>query len=455
MIPPSARTSPSALSTYSRPLVVGLTVLAAAARGATVDDPLEYAPAPPDNPLRGLVPYVSASGRDRFPHSMEFRYFSLAELLKGPGQHDWTPLEETLTDVSARGNQLIFRVYCEFPGKGLSIPDFLVDAGVPMTEWRNPNDGKASFTPHYEHPALRAALASFITAMGARYDGDPRIGFITAGLLGSWGEWHTHPRDDLWASPQLQREVMDAYATAFTKTRILLRYPAGPDSRSYAENTGRPFGYHDDSFGWATLDTGRTEDAWFFEPMLRAARAASKWRRHPIGGEIRPELWSRSFTADPHPDDQGFAECIERVHVSWLMDSGLFDSRIPLDQARRDRALKQSARMGYELHVSHAEWTNGTLTLTVENRGVAPFYYDWPVEVAANGTVMTTDWKLRGILPGTPQSWSVRLPSSDSVKLRVRNPMSGGKPLRFANRGQGDEWLTIGPWPPAGSPAAQ
>ena len=36
---------------------------------------LEYAPAPPDNPLRGLVPYASASGKAQFPHSMEFLYY--------------------------------------------------------------------------------------------------------------------------------------------------------------------------------------------------------------------------------------------------------------------------------------------------------------------------------------------------------------------------------------------
>ncbi len=58
-----------------------------------------------------------------------------------------------------------------------------------------------------------------------------------------------------------------------------------------------PFGYHDDSFAWATLETGRKEDDWFFQPALRQAgpEALTKWKSQPIGGEIRPEVWGCVF----------------------------------------------------------------------------------------------------------------------------------------------------------------
>ncbi len=52
-----------------------------------------YAPAPIDNPLKGLVPYASSSGKDQFPHSMEFSYFPLSAVVKGPGQYDWREIE--------------------------------------------------------------------------------------------------------------------------------------------------------------------------------------------------------------------------------------------------------------------------------------------------------------------------------------------------------------------------
>ena len=66
-------------------------------------------------------------------------------------------------------------------------------------------------TPDYEDTRLREAIGRFIAALGRRYDGDPRIGFITAGLLGAGGEWHTHPHTEGFASQAVQAEGMDAY----------------------------------------------------------------------------------------------------------------------------------------------------------------------------------------------------------------------------------------------------
>jgi hypothetical protein len=413
--------------------------------GWVVGASLEYAPAPPDNPLRGLVPYASASGKAQFPHSMEFSYFALKDVMKGPQNFDWDPIERTLQEVGKRGNQMIFRIYCEYPGKEPAVPEFLVDAGVRITKWTNKTNGRVNHTPDYENVALRAALKTFINAMGTKYDGDPRVAFITAGLLGSWGEWHTFPRNELWASKQVQREVMNSYADAFSKTRILLRYPASPEKYRLAENHRRPFGYHDDSFCWATLDTGKKKDSWFFETSLKAAGATEKWKHHPIGGEIRPELWKTSFTANRNPRDQGFIECVERLHATWLMDSGLFDVRIPMDKYRKEAALRETARMGYEFHISKADWHEGRISLTVENRGVAPFYYDWLVEIEVDGKIRKTDWKLRGILPGKSRTWSTEVGKIAPLKIRVPNPMKGGKPLRFANRDQGREWLPVTP----------
>ena len=61
-------------------------------------------------------------------------------------------------------------------------------------------------------------LTRFIAELGKRYDGDARIGFITAGLLGTWGEWHTYPRTELMADKSVQNEVLQAYSSAFKKT---------------------------------------------------------------------------------------------------------------------------------------------------------------------------------------------------------------------------------------------
>ena len=304
----------------------------------------------------------------------------------------------------------------EYPGHRDGIPVYLEKQGVKVTEWMNTNTApfpaKICRTPDYGDLRVRKMMADFIAAIGHKYDGDPRIGFITAGLLGTWGEWHTYPHNELMADKIVQSEVMDAYEKAFKKTPILFRYPAGESAYAYAPNHLRPFGYHDDSFAWATLDTGRKEDRWFFVPSLTAAgpRAVDKWKTWPIGGEIRPELWGDIFDERPkHPQAQDFAECVRQTHVTWLMDTGMFRENASPDRFRR--AVEQVQRMGYEFHVVTVRMTRDVLgfdlQLRVENRGVAPFYYAWAVELgcfAEGGQTplcsLKTDWNLQGILPG-------------------------------------------------------
>ena len=245
--------------------------------------------------------------------------------------YDWQPLERFLDQVAGRGHQAVFRIFLEYPGKTGVIPPFLVQSGLEVHRYLNTNTQPFPpapiETPNYEDPHLRAALVRFIEALGKKYDGDVRIGFITAGLLGTWGEWHTSPKDELFASKTVQAEVMDAYEAAFRVTPIQLGYPADGRNDRMASNAQRRLGYHDDSFAWATLHTGQPSDAWFFMSVLNAAgpAAVAKWKTAPIGGEIRPEAWGTVFDAEPASDQvQDFGQCVAETHVTWLMDSGMF-----------------------------------------------------------------------------------------------------------------------------------
>lgn len=427
---------------------LGLTLFCSVIASATE---MIYAPAPLNNPLKGLVPYSSSDAKNRFPHSMEFRYFPMHKIMSGPDRFDWTIIEEALTLTQANGCQLIFRVYVEYPGKGLSTPGFLVNEGLKITTWKA--DDGISHTPDYTDARLIRAIESCIHALGKKYDGDPRVGFITAGFLGSWGEWHTYPKDELWASKDVQSQILDAYEKAFKTTPILLRYPAGKDAWDQADNSKRPFGYHDDSFEWATLHTGIKKDDWFFEALLRASGTTEKWKQFPIGGELRPELWKQSFTIIPHKRSQGFSACVASTHASWLMDSGLFEQRYPMSEHRSERANLEVRKMGYEYHIATCSRAENVLTLVVENRGVAPFYYDWPVELALfnQGILQASNIVqpgTKGILPGEPVTWRLQLEPSwtGEFRLRIPNPMPGGKPLRFANQANVDEWTILGSW---------
>jgi hypothetical protein len=428
---------------------------------------LAYAPAPVDNPLKGFVPYLRAD--TTFPHSLEWDYTRLSDVMTGPTNFNWAPFDAKLEAAAARGHQFFARFYLEWPGRKTGVPQYLIAAGLTVRTWTNTNTQPfppaLDHTPDYEDPRLRAALTNFIHALGRRYDGDPRIGFIGLGLLGTWGEWHDSPHDDWFASKTVQREVMDAYEAAFQRTRLVARYPAGSEDPRYADNRTRRFGYHDDSFAWATVHTGKPGDAWFFETRLRAARAMEKWRTQSVGGEVRPEVWSCLFN-DPTcaPAGQEFDRCVAVTHASWLCNEGVFRGQV--HGGARARALEAARRLGYELHVAEARLGPTpapgklALRLSVTNTGVAPFYYDWPVELGwldRRGQIaatLKTGWKLSGILPGEPASvWQCEVDPGGLPRetlrllLRAPNPLPKGVPLRFANREQDRDlegWLTLG-----------
>ncbi|MCC9603896.1 DUF4832 domain-containing protein [Stieleria sp. JC731] len=430
---------------------------------------LKPSASPADNPLKGLVPYARPMP-NRFPHSMEFQYFALSDLMLDIDKFDWIPLEELLDDVASRGNQAVVRVYMEYPGKEKGIPKFLVDGGLKVHRYLNTNTAPFPptkvITPDYEDPRLREALKNFIAAFGKRYDNDPRLAYITAGLLGTWGEWHTYPKDELWASNRTQSIVLDAYEAAFKSTPVLLRYPAGPNHYAQAENASRAMGYHDDSFAWATLSTGRKQDDWFYMPALKTAgkQATEKWTTQPIGGEIRPEVWGKIFDDQSTwpKQAQSFHDCVSQTHATWLMDTGMFR-----EQAKPDRmatALAEVQRMGYDFYVQHVDITTSKtgstqLKIDVINQGVAPLYADWDTEIALLNSekiiaYRQTDDQLsfRGLLPSAEKhslTTTFEAPSEGSftVLLRVINPLKGGKPLRFANEDQDKSisgWLTLG-----------
>ncbi|HWX20947.1 MAG TPA: DUF4832 domain-containing protein [Candidatus Binatia bacterium] len=408
-----------------------------------------------NNPLKGFMPYVGSYST--FPYSMEWSYLPLRSLMTGPTNFDWSSLDALLSTVASRGHQTVFRVYLDYPAEPTGIPQYLLDAGLVTHSYTDYGNNGLSVSPDYENPLLDQALTNFIAALGARYDGDPRIGFITVGLLGFWGEWHNYPYTNWFASTAVQDEVLTAYGAAFAKTKLLVRRPAGTNP------SARQLGYHDDSFAYQTIDP----PGWMFLGLLKAASETNKWRTQPIGGEVYPPnqlcLWDPT-QANCVPAGQEFTNCVALTHASWMLNQGVFSPGFTGQQ--KALALAGSGMLGYELYVSNAilvdAAVSGPLNLSVQiwNTGVAPFYYDWPLQLGAlNGSnslvrTWTTTWKLSSLLPaGTNSVWSWSQANHGlgtgqyKLLLRGQNPLANGVPLSLANVAQGADlpgWLTLG-----------
>ncbi|MFC8302617.1 DUF4832 domain-containing protein [Specibacter sp. NPDC057265] len=422
---------------------------------------LEAGAAPASNPLAGFVPY--AGSYEGLPHSMEWFYFPVNSVLVAPQSYDWSSFEAQLNEIAGRGHQAVFRFYLDYPGKASGIPQHLLAAGLDTHHYPDYDNHGLSLSPDYEDPRLLDALDGFIAALGARYDGDPRIGFVQMGLLGFWGEWHSYPYDG-WAAPEnwgasatTQQRILLAYDQAFAKTKLQVRYPD-------AANKDLNVGYHDDSFAVGTLPG----PGWHFMDKLAQTGAADKWLKEPVGGELRPEIQHCIFDTpqrcplieeSAHND---FAGSAHATHASWILNQHAFNPGYAGQALANATAASQA--LGYRFQATRFVVSDGglggqgTLSLAVSNTGVAPFYYDWPVEVAAAKAgnivrVWKTGWRISELKTDMSIQWDTPLDGAGltagdyTLLVRIVNPLDNGVPVKFANASQDQTqagWLTLG-----------
>ncbi|RZA14230.1 MAG: DUF4832 domain-containing protein [Proteobacteria bacterium] len=391
------------------------------------------------NPMKGFMPF---SGEyPSFPHSMEFFYMPLNEVVKGKGNYDFSSFDRELDAIAKRKHQAVFRFYLHYPGKGHGVPQYLISDGLKMNSYSEYGGGQM---PDYTDARLFTALHEFISALGKRYDGDPRVAFIFTGLIGHWGEWHTYPQPQAMPTEERQRAVLKDFDDAFSKTRVLTRKPA-----SYLK--GMDIGLHDDSFAFETLPS----QSWHFVKQVSDTGLTDTWKTAPIGGELRPEI-QLSVWDNPRPSDaESFDECLKQTRASWMIAHQLFAN---ISGSRKDAALKATASLGYDFAVENVKVSKSAMSWSVEmtiiNRGSAPFYYDWSPEIGLNGTssvVAFSGFKLSSVMPGQKAMMKVSVPlkkaETKTLFLRIKNPLSTGLPLRFSNEEQDkdtDGWISLG-----------
>lgn len=421
------------------------------------------------NPLKGFLPFSklpsdTVDPNNSFPHSMEWFYISLRDIMTDWNTYDWTLLDAYLNDIASRGNQAVFRVYVDYPGRTTGIPQFLIDGGLTTRDYdQNGNHDSAthSLAPDWNDANLNLALQQFVGALGDRYDGDPRIGFVTVGLYGFWGEFHTWPYNaepNDWQMNQTNQDaLLTAFKDAFQTTRVLARYPYSASTTTLKN----AFGYHDDSFSYETL----FEQDWDFWNLVTQNGLQNIWQTNPIGGELYPPLQQDTsfWQYWPNQNGQDFQTSVETTHASWLMNDRIYKYSLP-DETASANALKAHKMLGYTLYNSAVQLADSPaaslqVNVKLQNKGVAPFYYNWPVEFGVVSSsdswvksLGTANWNLNSVQPdGTDYTFAFsanhNLPAGDyKLVMRVVNPLTGGKTLRFANTRQDsslDGWLTL------------
>jgi hypothetical protein len=436
---------------------------ASSAADEPVTTRLEPTPARSDNPLEGFLPFAPEPGQTlqaadpAFPHTLEWFYLPVNAVVTGDDAYDWSAVENYLASIAERGHQSVLRFYLDYPTRPTGVPAYLLGPdGISQDRaydfWDN---NGVSFSPDYDDPRVLDLITDFIDAFGERYDGDPRIAYVTAGLVGFWGENHTYPMNgtveptnpegiDWMPTAATMDTIWQAWDDSLDATRLQARYP----STTVAEHG---FGLHDDSFAYSTLPT----TSWHFLSLVEAAGMSDAWRQAPIGGELYPPLQTCIFS-EPLDCPNAAAEIAEgrdydydgavaASHVTWIINHQAWATGYT--GADRDRAISGAASLGYDFTATEATVSNdgasASVSLTVTNRGVAPFSYNWPAEFAlldsegSPTSSVVVDAALPSIQPGASATLRATIPldgsTAGTIAFRIPNVMAGGAPVRFAN----------------------
>jgi hypothetical protein len=411
-------------------LSASLTAVASAQK--TVD--LPAGPGPLTNPLKGYAAYAAAGESHHLPASMVYVDASWAELEPRENEYRFADWERREWETPlAKGKHVVFRVWMDYPSQVSGVPQWLVDKGVKMTPYSDFGGGRS---PDYEDPRLQEALLRLIKKLGERYDQDPRVAFVQVGLLGHWGEFHTYPRPELFASETTLKRVVGAMRSAFSHKKLMGRNPTYPSLQLPG------MGFHDDMIPEDTLPP---ED-WKFIPALRAGKMDGNWKDAPTGGEMVPGA-ALKWLGEGWPDTQ---RAVREAHLSWI---GPYCPALvaPPNETYRQRGEELIRMLGYEYRLTKltvpSSITAGepaTVALDGLNQGVAPFYYAWPVELAlldSQGKVAAKTNVAADIRKWQPGPFHLRAaiptnvtPGNYRLALGIVDPWTGKPSVAFANR---------------------
>jgi len=242
-------------------------------------------------------------------------------------------------------------------------------------------------TDDYTSEQFQFRATRLVERLGQAWNDDPRVAFVELGIFGKWGEHHS-PSPTL----ELQQLVGQAFRDAFPDKQVSVRH-------AWSEFEGFGFGEYWDSWGhyqqmWPhgnrIAELNENDD--FYLSSYVGGEVAYNWG----AWEIQPGTTPTDSVSDPVHRDF-IINSIRWLHNSHLRWISAYDAGDPVARAGAEE-LQRS--MGYRFVLDRVgftqtpDWAGLRVELDVRNEGSAPFYYDWPIEVALlDGDTREVVWR--------------------------------------------------------------
>jgi hypothetical protein len=293
------------------------------------------------------------------------------------GRFNWALFDTPAQRWIAKGKRVAFRVTCSENWLRFATPEWVKQAGAKGTFYefgKGPQEQGGSWDPDFADPIFLEKLERFLTAMGARYDGNPNVAFVDIGTFGLWGEGHTMMSSQVPAERTLAivKRHIDLHRKYFPRTLLCLS-----DDVAGHDKPGRHFPETD-----YAISQGVTlrDDSILVQPPPRswyhAEMAQEFWPRWPV--ILEHEHYGSSKERGAWGDGSLLWKAVEDYHASYL--SIHWWPRIELAE---NRALIEriNQRLGYRLQLREITWPRAvvigqpfSVRSVWANAGVAPCY---------------------------------------------------------------------------------
>ncbi|MEG1068642.1 MAG: DUF4832 domain-containing protein [Ruthenibacterium sp.] len=402
-----------------------------------------------ENPAVGFAPsadYSDAAAAEALVYA-EVRW---SDFEPQEGVYDFDALEQRyhFARWRAEGKHLVLRFVCDVPGSDahFDIPAWLYQKTQDGTVYDTAY-GKG-YAPDYTNDIFIAAHAKAIGALGAAFAQDNFLLYVELGSLGHWGEWHVMADSGLPRIPPaaIRQQYIAPYLHSFSTAKLLMRRPFAPVSTYNMGVYNDMTGHAEDTNEWLDWLQNGGE---YTQPKTpeKLVPATDIWMHAPVGGEFTSSIpMQQMLGAD-------LSQTLALIKASHMTFIGPKCPHTQTEEAQNGSAVtKIKEQLGYQIAVCEAHVKGDTLTLTWQNYGAAPLYWDWPVFVyqldAAGQVLQKTPVSLQttALVPGEKIVTKTALPATDgicAVGIGIEDPLTQNPAVQFAMQAKARNGITI------------
>jgi len=380
----------------------------------------------PDN---GVSKYIIAKDSDltEFP-GMDHVYVRLAWAYLEPqeGQFNWDIIDQLIEKWVGHGLGIAFRISCKETGRDrieqqFATPKWVMEAGAKGGFY---SGGKqvgpdGSWEPVFDDPIFLAKLENFLKAFARRYDGKSWLRYVDIGSIGDWGEGHcsgsglpynyeqrkVHVDLHLQYFKKSQLSISDdfVYSIKDEKERLRMHQYVVEKGITYRDDSPLVNGYLG---GYSKTYTIRSPE--YFEAVYKSKPTVFELEHY---GKVKSQgNWTGapgSLMAKNAPGKTGpdfFRGALELLHATYIGYHGYAHEWL---SENPELTVELLNRCGY-WYFPHTVVLPDTIkpgdkpivTITWENRGVAPAYHPYDLVLRLGGPETVTV-----NLPAGNQKW--------------------------------------------------